>query len=246
MRKQLLILRSPEDDPANPDNPGGGGGGNDPAVDPNKTDGNTPALAQRPDDFPEDLWDAEKGAPKLDAVAGKLKEYATAAEANQGVAKVEDIDWSLPADLDPDTKDAVFEVNQDDPMVQAIAPELVGLPQERISKLVASMARFQIAEAKQFKAAVQAEEKKLGDKFMERITGAQSFVELALTAAGKKDAKELAQRFRNTWVTAEQVEVIEALAKHANGPGVANPDPKTTTPENKGRTFYAGMTNGAQ
>ena len=194
-----------------------------------------PQIAARPDGFPEEFWDAEKGVVKFDALTPKLQEHA-ASQAGL-IQKPEDIDWSLPTDLDPDNKDFVFEVNKDDPMVAALAPELVGLPQAKVSSLVAAMARFQLGQAKEARDLIKAEEGKLGEKFMERITGAQAFVESIV-------GKEKAAAFRNTWVTAAQVEVMEAIAKHAAGPTPARADPQGETQESKGRTFYAGMAGG--
>lgn len=241
MRIQNRILRNASGDPTNPDNSAGSGGagGDDGGASP------APAKPERPADLPEEFWDGEAGSVKIDALVPKLKEYQSLTAGI--VQKPEEIDWTLPNDLDPDAKDTVFEVNKDDPMVQALGPVLVGLPQSKISELTAAMARFQLSEAKAAREAIKAEEAKLGEKFMERVTGAQSFIEKALTASGKSatQAKEISQRFRNTWVTAEQVEVIELLAKYAGGPQPARQEGNAGQTENKGRTFYAGMGGGA-
>lgn len=226
-----LRLRSADGDPSDPDNPGGGGGGADPAP----KDDATPQIAQRPENFPEEYWDAEKGAVKFDALAPKLQELAAAPK---GVAKPEEIDWTLPADLDPDNKDTIYEINKDDPMIAALAPSMVGLPQAKITELTAAFARYQINELKQTREAIKAEEAKLGEKYMERVAGAQAYVE-------KIVGKEKAARFRNTWTTAEQVEMIEAMAKHASGPDAAHGENGAGNQESKGRTFYAGMGGGA-
>lgn len=230
MRVGNRILRAPDDDPASPDNGGGGAGEPAPVItDPVK---DTPAIAARPENLPEEFWDTEKGAVKTDAVAAKLQEFQ-AAQAGL-VAKPEDIDWTLPADLDPDAKDTVFEINKDDPMVSALAPVLAGLPQAKITALVTAFAKYQVEDLKGVKAALQAEEQKLGEKYLDRINGAKAFIE-------KVVGKEKADRFRNTWVTAEQVEVIEALAKYAGGPQAASPIPGAENQETRGRTFFAGM-----
>lgn len=228
MRTTFRILREEGGDPTNPDNPGGGGGSNTPPA--------------RPDELPEEFWDAEKGVVKVDALVPKLKEYQSLTEGV--IQKPEEVDWTLPNDLDPDNKDTVFEVNKDDPMVQAFAPLLVGLKKEKANELIVGMARYQLAELKQAREAIRAEEKKLGDKYMERIQGAQAFIEKALTSTGKNadDAKKIAEAFRNTWVTAQQVEVIEALAKYASGPQPARAENGAGQSEqNKGRVFYSGM-----
>lgn len=226
MRFQKHLIR--RDENAGGDKPGGEGGG-----------AGTPSVASkpaRPDELPEDLWDAEAGSVKMDALLPRIKAQGEF-EASL-IGKPEDIDWALPADLDPDAKDVVYEINTDDPMVKAFAPELVGVPKATASKLITAMARFQLQEAKAAKAAIQAEEKKLGEKYTDRITGAQAYVESVV-------GKEKAARFRNTWVTAEQVEIIEALAKHASGP---RPAPINEggggTETNKGRVFYGGMGSG--
>ncbi len=249
MRQDNRILRNQGNDDGSAGGGGGLGAGNGAGGGGAGEGGTPPQVAARPDALPEEFWDAEKGTVKLDALTPKLAEYQKLAEAQAGaIAKPEDIDWTLPADLDPDNKDAVFEVNKDDPMVQALAPTLVGLPQAKVSELVGAMARFQMQELKAVRASLAAEEKKLGDKYQERIAGAEAFVEKAMVAAGKdaKSAKELASRFRNSWVTAEQVEVIELLAKYAGGPqaGAAN-NGAGQQPENKGRLFYGGMSGGA-
>lgn len=235
LRRDHRILKNQDDAGDN-----GGGGGGAPA------DDSSPVKAERPTDLPEDFWDADKGEVKFAEIGAKLNEYKTAAEgAPKGVEKPEDIDFSLPADLDPEAKDTVFEVNRDDPLVQAITPALVGLPQEKITALVGEFAKFQIAQEKQIRTAIAAEEKKLGDKFMDRIAGVQSFIEQVAIKNGKSaaDAKALALRTRQTWVTAEQVELFELLAKHAGGPQPADPNNQggQETSDNPGRTFFSGM-----
>lgn len=227
-RLHQLIRR---DENAGGDDNGGGGGNTPPVV-----DQNAPVKATRPDELPEDLWDTEAGSVKMDALIPRIKEQTEFQTSLIG--KPEDIDWTLPADLDPDAKDVVFEINQEDPMVQAFAPELVGIPKAQASKLITAMARFQLTEAKAIKEAIVGEEKKLGEKHMERIAGAQSYIESVV-------GKEKAERFRNTWVTAEQVEIIEALAKHASGPRPAPLNGGGEEGSNKGRVFYSGMGGGA-
>lgn len=221
-----LRLRNADGDPANPDNPGSGGAG-DPAP--------KPEIATRPEGFPEDYWDAEKGAVKFDALTPKLQELASQPV---GVAKPEEIDWTLPEGIDPDSKDTIYEINKDDPLVQSLAPLMVGLPQAKITELTAAFARFQINELKATREALKAEEQKLGEKYQERVAGAQAFIE-------KVVGKEKAARFRNTWTTAEQVEVVEALAKYAGGPEAAKGENGAGHQESKGRMFYAGMGGGA-
>lgn len=223
-----LRLRNADGDPANPDNPGSGGAGA--PAEPAK-----PEIAARPEGFPEDYWDAEKGAVKFDALTPKLQELALKPA---GVAKPEEIDWTLPADIDPDSKDTVYEINKDDPLVQSLAPVMVGLPQNKITELTTAFARFQINELKATREAIKAEEQKLGEKYQERVAGAQAFIE-------KVVGKEKAARFRNTWTTAEQVEVVEALAKYAGGPEAAKGENGAGNQESKGRTFYSGMSGGA-
>lgn len=227
LRQHQLIRR---DEHAGGDD-GGGGGGNTPPVDPN-----APVKATRPEELPEDLWDTEAGSVKIDALIPRIKEQSEFQASLIG--KPEDIDWTLPADLDPDAKDVVYEINKDDPMVQAFAPELVGIPKAKANGLIAAMARFQLNEAKAVKEAIVAEEKKLGEKFQERIAGARAFVESVV-------GKDKADRFRNTWVSAEQVEIIEALAKHASGPRPAPLEGGGGEETNKGRVFYGGMGGGA-
>lgn len=230
LRRDHRILKSPDAD-------GEGGGGSGGVTD-------TPQKAERPADLPETFWDAEKGEVKFADLGKKLTEYETQLGAlPKGVEKPEEIDFSLPADLDPDNADAVYEVNRDDPMVQAITPALVGLPQERISGLIGAFAKFQLSQDKQVREAIAAEEKKLGEKFMDRVSGAQAFIEQVASKSGKSaaDAKAIATRMRQTWVTAEQVELIEMIQKFAGGPAPAPSDSQKVEETDKGRTFYAGM-----
>lgn len=223
--------------------------------DPNSTS-NEGEIPQRPENFPEAFWDAEKGAVKFEALTPKLTEYGkvetdytalkTQVEsAPKAVGAADKIDWTLPKDLDPSAPDVVYEINKDDAMVKEFSPVLAELPQPVISKLVTAMAKYQLNLRTAAREKVGAEEKLLGDKYGERIAGAQAFVEKALTAGGMDatKAKERALNARNSWFTAEQIETIESLAKYAAGPrpilpngGVAGKDS-----ESKGRSFYDGM-----
>lgn len=194
-----------------------------------------PAALTKPEGLPDDYWDAEKGV-KVDALLPKLQahdDYFTKVP-----AKAEDIDWSLPGDLDPDNKDLVYEVNKDDPLLAEITTAALEhkVSQPALTAFAAAYAKVQIAQAKQAREALQAEEKKLGDKFQERIAGAHRFVESVV-------GKEKAERFRNTWVTAEQVEIIEAIAAKANGPAAATPESTQPTadaadPKARAKVFF--------
>lgn len=219
LRRNLKAPRP--DEPA----PEGGGGGNPPPAPPPPA----PALV-RPEGLGDDYWDAEKGV-KFDAILPKLQAHD---DYSKGVIqKVEDIDWTLPADLE---EGQVYELNKDDPMLAAIGGALVEnkASQPLVSALTAAYAKAQIAEVHAAREALRAEEKKLGDKFQDRIAGAFAYVESVV-------GKEKAERFRNSWVTAEQVEIIEALAAKASGPTAATPEPNAPNSESPGRTFYGGM-----
>lgn len=216
-------LRSPED--ADP-NAGGGGNVSPPAA---------PPAPTRPDGLPDDYWDEKQGV-KFDALLPHLKAHSEYRA--QVPAKAEDIDWTLPKDLDPDNPNTVYEIDKNDPLIGDVTKIALehGATKPFLSALAAVYSRFQIGQIKETRAALQAEEKKLGDKVQERVNGAMAYV------AGIV-GKEKAERFRNTWVTAEQVEIVEALAKHAAGPTAAAGEPANPNTESTGKRFFAGMAN---
>lgn len=216
-------LRAPSPDP----DPATVGGGDPPPV--------TPSAPVRPEGLGDQYWDPEKGV-KYDALLPILKQH----EDYQALIpqKPEDIDWTLPTDLDPDNPNAVYEISKDDPLVAAVTEIALQekAPKPLLNKLAGAFARVQIAQAKEAMTALKAEEKKLGDKFQERIAGAQAYVESVV-------GKEKAERFRSSWVTAEQVEIIEALAKKASGPTAADttnnsPDANAADPQTRARVFF--------
>lgn len=225
LRHQFLRLRGPEADLGEGGGAGGGTGGTPPAA---------VATPQRPDGLADEFWD-DKAGVKWDAIQGQLKEYSDLR--GTFVQKPEEIDWSLPNDLDPDNPDIAWEINKDDPMLKGISEVLVQnkASQGLVSGLAKAYAAQQVAQYKEAKAALEGERKKLGDKWQERHDAAKAFV---AKAVGEKRA----EAFATTWVTAEQVEIIEALAKLAAGPS-APAGVQTTTPESesKGRVFYGGM-----
>lgn len=221
--RKHLRLRSPEGDV---DTGGGAGAG--------AGAGNGAVAPQRPEGLPDDYWDAEKGV-KFDALLPQLKSYSDYRASVP--TKAEDLDFALPKDIDPDNPNTVYEIDKNDPLVGEVTKVALehGIPKQAVAALTTVYARQQIEAAKATKAALHAEEKKLGDKFMERVNGAMTYV------AGVV-GKERAERFRNTWVTAEQVEIIEALAKHAAGPnGASGADPANPNAESTGRRFFSGM-----
>lgn len=199
------------DDNVDPGGGGGGGGGGN----------TTPVAPTRPDGLPDDYWDVEKGV-KFDALLPQLKAYSDYRA--QVPTKAEEIDWTLPANLDPDDTATVYEFDKDDPLLGEVTKLALehGATKPFLSAIAAAYARQQINATKQARELLKAEEKKLGDKVGERIAGAMAYV------AGVV-GKEKAERFRNTWVTAEQVEIIEALAKHAAGPAGGGPTDPTNS-----------------
>jgi len=198
-------------------------------------EGAGPTAPVRPDGLPDDYWDAKTGV-KFDALLPQLKAYSDLKSSY--VAKPEDIDWSLPEDLDPDP-DAAWVINRDDPMLGAISKVFVEhkATQPMISAVAGAYAAQHVAQFKAAKAALDGERKKLGNKWQERHDAAKAFV---TRAVGEKRA----EAFSTTWVTAEQVEIIEALAKLAAGPGAAPITTVTPADGSPGRVFFEGMNSG--
>ncbi|TXH12889.1 MAG: hypothetical protein E6R03_12180 [Hyphomicrobiaceae bacterium] len=197
--------------------------------------------AQRPEALPEAYWNAEKGELNFDALGPRLA---------AGVSKVDEIDWTLPGDLDPSNPDVVWEISKDDPMVKAMGEVFAaqGLQQSAITALTTAYAKHSLSQMTEMRNALTAEAAKLGPKSAERVSGAQKFVEDTLVRAAGTDpkaiaaAKQRAENFRNTWTTAEQVEVVEALIKAASAPQPNTGAPASQESESKGRRFFAGMT----
>lgn len=210
--QQLLRLRAPDVDTG--DGGGGGGGANNGA----------PPAPTRPDGLPDEYWDAEKGV-RFDAILPRLKEYD---DLRSSIAtKPEDFDWTLPANLDPDNPDVVYEVDKNDPFLGEVTKLALEhkAPKGLMNALAGAFARREIAQFKEAQKLLTEETKKLGEKAQERIAGAQKFVADIVGA-------EKAERFRQSWVTAEQVEIIEAIAAKLRGPNPTNSgDPPNSDPK---------------
>lgn len=200
-------LRLKDADPGS--EPGGPGAPASPPAPP------APPALTKPEGLADEYWDAQSGV-KFDALLPIVEQHNKRAETL--ITKPEDIDWDLGA-IDPDSPDTIYEVDKDDPLLAEVSKIAVeeGASKPFMSRLAKAYAAFEVTKAKEMRAALVAEEAKLGDKVQERIAGAQAYV------AGVV-GKEKAERFRNTWVTAEQVEIIEALAKQAAGPTPADPN----------------------
>ncbi len=187
----------------------------------------------RPDGLGDAYWDATKNEPKWADINANLTAHA---EYTASVPKDADaIDWSLGNDpLDPEAPDMVYELNREDPRVQAIAPVLVaeGVSQKAISAIARAFAGVELAEHKTLLNNVRAEEAKLGDKHKERVDAVETGVAALLagqnaTEAQKQAATTKAKALRNQLYTADAVITLEELLRASAGP---NPPPPVPPP----------------
>lgn len=217
-----MIEPVPTDDTTQ--NPGDGGSGGV-----TTTDVGTATVADgvivtaRPDTLPEDLWDAEAGAPKYDTIAERV---ARAAELE---AEAEARKAGVPASADeykldlPDTVVGLdggkVQLIADNPMTkaaQALAAKW-GLPQEAFTEFVAFHAGGLLQEqrdtASAFEAETKAELAKLGDGGPARIKAVETNL--------KARFGDKAEAALNLMGSAEAVEVLEQLLAAATNPAIS-------------------------
>lgn len=196
--------------------------------------------AARPDTLPEDLWDAEAGAPKYDTIAERVARAAEleAAEAarREGVpAGADEYKLDLPENVvgldgqpvrlipdDPGTKEA-----------QALAAEL-GLSQASFTKLVAfhagQLLGAQKAQAEQFQAEMAAELTKLG-------TNAKARVDAVSSGLGQH-LGDKAQALLDAMGTADAVEALETLLAKVSAPAISASPQAEAGPQSLAQRLY--------
>lgn len=146
------------------------------------------ASASRPDWVPESMWDAEKGAPKIDDIGksyAELTKFKADTEARMS-ARPETADaykLELPEGFKtPEGVDIKFDPV--DPLV-SMAREIAhaaGMDQAAFSGLLAKRAEQLAADHAAASAAYQAEVAKLGEKGVERIRAAAAFLPSVVSA----------------------------------------------------------------
>jgi len=206
---------------------------------------NTTPVVTRPDDLPEDLWDAEAGAPKFSDIKTRLEEHAALkaaqeAAAGEVFAAPEDIDWST--DVQVDGQPATFDT--EDPFFKAVSAAVIEhkVPKGAFKAMLNAFAESQIANAAGARAAAEAEFKSLGetpDKAVARIKGIETAISTAI--GEEKGGASKAKAFVGTLQTKAQVEVIEALLEQLRDPNPgqnAGPDAKTLLQTDPGKVFF--------
>lgn len=177
----------------------------------------------RPETLPEDLWDAEAGAPKYDTIAERVAraaELEAADEARKAGVPASADEYKL--DL-PDTVVGLdggkVQLIADNPMTkaaQALAAKW-GLPQEAFTEFVAFHAGGLLQEqrdtASAFETETKAELAKLGDGGPARIKAVET--NLKARFGDKADAA------LNLMGSAEAVEVLEQLLAAATNPAIS-------------------------
>lgn len=177
----------------------------------------TAVAGTRPEDFPEDLWDAEANAPKAEAVAARLKELGTAkASLDELAATVVDspdkIDWNLGLKTD-DGADITFD--EKDPLFASVAQTFVAekIPTAYLKPLATAFVQAQMQMDEASRTQLKNEFESLGEKRVERIQS------LTHQVAGVVGA-DAARAFVGNFSSRAQVEVLEKLMAHFAEPNV--------------------------
>lgn len=196
----------------------------------------------RPEFIPEDLWDPEAKAPKLDAVGERLKELDTlkATKSEIDATIVDDpakIDFTaMVAEVKTDDGKQI-EFDADDPLFKTVAAAVVEhkVPTAYLKPLVNAFVQSQMQLDVASREAAVAEFKSLGDKGKERVQS----VHAALTRAVGADR---ATQFLGGVATKAQIEVLEGLIALIAEPNPGNDagtggDVSLTT-GNPGKIFF--------
>lgn len=189
----------------------------------------------RPEQLPEDFWDAEAGAPKWNDVAARLTraqelEAAEAARKEGVPSAADDYKLDLPENV-VGLDGQPLQLIADHPAAKQVK-ELAakhGLPQAAFTDLLATYATLQVndakAQAEQFQAEAKAELEKLGANAKARVDAVKS----ALNAS----MPDKAQALLDVLGTAAAVEAVELLIASAKTPAIgatqqgAGDEPKT-------------------
>jgi hypothetical protein len=211
------------------------------------------AAATKPEGLDDKYWDAAGNSvktPDLLKDFGELTKYRTESEAAKAalIADPAKIDWTIDVKAEDGT---AFEINPEDPLFKAMAPELVGLPQTAVTKLATTFGKVQAAARNEARKQLDTEMKALGGgdaaKGLERIDAAQK--NLAAVLGDRKDDKgadikgeDVAKRFISGLTTAADVEVIEKLLESARDPNAVRGRADDRTDDtNPGKSFYGSM-----
>lgn len=191
-------------------------------------------VTDRPDDLPEDLWDAEAKAPKYADIKTRVEKAAAFEEiAATVVDSADKIDWKIDLKT-PDGQEIDWDL--EDPLFKAVGATVVEhkIPTAYLKPLMKAYAEAQFAADAARVSETKAEYEKLGDKREARVQGTFKWL---TDIVGEDKAKG----FVMTLGRADQVEVIEALMEHFKDP---NPGPngsgddKGLMQTNPGRVFF--------
>jgi hypothetical protein len=211
-----------------------------------------PVVATKPEGLADDYWDAERNEVRWAALNEKLNAAAPEpVAAPEGEAlPVESIDKIPWTEISVTDGENAYTVDLEDDFVKTMGETFVAekVPVSAIKALTKEFLTNQVAEAKRVADLLKAETAKLGDtkeKVEERLNAAESFVASVLAKADPAKAETAPQRakeFRNSWVFASQVEIVEAMMERLNGPTQASggtPDPNAG--QSVGQQFFSGM-----
>ncbi len=191
-------------------------GGSDPAA----------GAATRPEELPEDLWDAATGAPKFADLKTRLEEAATLKAAAEAAAtnrydKPESIEWAVDVKL-PDG--GAIEFDADSPFLKQAAQVVVEGNVEKpvVKALLTAYANAQLEDQLAAREELKAEFGKLGEPAAAtaRVKGVEAFLCAAYDANPKTKAQApaLAAAFVRSISSASLIEGIESLMAHHKDP----------------------------
>jgi hypothetical protein len=239
LRRWPTPLYSPPDDGGAAPAAGSGGGAahGSPPPDPPAADVAPPA---RPDWVPESFWDAKAGlkADDFGKHYGELATFHKTETEKRAALPAKPEDYKLELKL-PDTvkvpEGLNLGVNEKDPrvpLVRALAHKY-GMPQEAVNDLVAVDAQMQIEAIAAANARIEAEQKKLGEKFPERKAAVESFLKGAFTGSEEqKNAKyDALALIIGDAAAFEAVEDLIARAVKTGVPPTTHDNPPPKPPE---------------
>jgi hypothetical protein len=178
-----------------------------------------PQIAARPADVPEFLWDADKGAIKIDSVK-ELAAFKAAEDVRKGALPptADAYKAELPADFKAPAGVA-FKIDANDPLIPLAQAQAhaMGASQEDFSKMLGIYAAAKAGEQAQIESARSAEVSKLGPTAPARVDAVTRWLTSIDGSADKGDAQALAGML----VTARHVEAFERMINRFTSQGAA-------------------------